>query len=168
MTDTTAQIRAKGLDSTGVTEQLAAKMYNNVGGHYLAIVDLRVAFHGEDDDGNKRVQLVIDQVEPVVDGKLNGALVDHVREINAALHRNRMLAENGPTLPLDGESTSSVEEVLAAGPALIDHDDEGPKLSDADDWEYPGPEGDKDTPPPRDVDTVDDPFLARDQEPAAT
>lgn len=179
MSDCTAGIRAKGLDTTGVTEQLAAKMYNNVGGHYLAIVDLRVAFHGEDDDGNRKVTLVIDQIEPVIDGKLNGALVEHVRQINAALHRNRMLAENGPQLPIDGQDVEpTVEQVLAARAGLIGTDDKGePILLEDDpdeddetppagDWDYPASEG-HDVKP---ITTIDDPFTAHhnEVEPATT
>lgn len=157
---TTAAIRAKGLDSTGITEELAARMYNNVGGHYLAIVDLKVAFHGEDDDSNRKVALVIDQIEPVIDGKLNGAIVDHVRDIQAALHRNRMLAENGPQLPLDGQPTApSTTEVLEQGKGVVGRDDQGPVIlddsPDDESWEYDHPEGTSVSSLP----TVEDPFL---------
>lgn len=122
MSDTTAKIRAKGLQSTGVTEDLARRMYAN-GGHYLAIVDLKVARTIENlDEGTDAVELVIDAIEPVVDGKLDGTLVDHVRNIQAALYRNRKLHEEGEELPLGDQDgpTPSVKDVLAQGVGLLD------------------------------------------------
>ena len=144
MTDTTAKIRAKGLDSTGVTTDLARKMWDSVGGHYVAIVDLQVKRRSENDDGDRTVELVVDQIEPVIDGGLNGTLVDHVRTIQAALHRNRMLAENGPQLPIDGdEPEPTVKDVLAHGLSLVGNDDDGPVLWDGhvdDDDDDPEPD----------------------------
>lgn len=136
MTDTTAKIRAKGLDSTGVTEELARRMHANIGGHYLAIIDLRVARQLNDDDGGHGVELVIDQIEPVVDGKLDGAIVDHVRDIQAALYRNRKLLDEGEQLPLDddGGPTPAVKDILAQGLGLFDDepddDEDGPDPDD--------------------------------------
>lgn len=174
MTDTKGNIRARKLGNTGITEDILTRIANAKGGRVLAIVDLKVAFHGEDDDSNRKVALVIDQIEPVIDGKLNGAIVDHVRDIQAALHRNRMLAENGPQLPLDGQPTApSTAEVLEQGKGVVGRDDEGPVILDDEDgditgeeddedgdiagepWEYDQPEGDASLP------TVEDPFLAK-------
>jgi hypothetical protein len=42
MSDTTAKIRAKGLDATGVTETIASQMYTRKGSHYMAIVEIKV------------------------------------------------------------------------------------------------------------------------------
>lgn len=123
MTDTTAKIRAKGLDATGVTKTLARTMHANVGGHYLAIVDLRVVRQLNDDDGSHGVELVIDQIEPVVDGKLNGALIDHVRDIQAALYRNRKLAEGDEELPLEDGPEPKVRDIIAQGEGLFDTGD---------------------------------------------
>lgn len=165
MADTKGNIRARKLGNTGITEDILTKIANAKGGHVLAIVELKAdTIHEQVDGDDRTVDFLIEEIEPVVDGKLNGALVSHVRDIHAALHRNRMLAENGPQLPLDGQpQPPSNDEVLAAAPALIEHDDQGAKLAEPDDderpdeWEYPETEGAGTKP----ITTIEDPFATR-------
>lgn len=126
---TTAKVRAKGLAATGVTEDLAAQMFNTKGSRYLAIVELKVDEVHEKSDGDRRVDLVIEELEPVVDGKLNGALDEHVRTIWKALYENRLRAGSGPDdqLPLDPDDgpAPKVADILAREDALIEKDADG-------------------------------------------
>jgi hypothetical protein len=126
---TTAKVRAKGLAATGVTEDLAAQMFNTKGSRYLAIVELKVDEVHEKSDGDRRVDLVIEELEPVVDGKLNGALDEHVRTIWKALYENRLRAGSGPDdqLPLDPDDgpAPKVADIIAREDALIEKDADG-------------------------------------------
>lgn len=126
---TTAKVRAKGLAATGVTEDLASQMFNTKGSRYLAIVELKVDEVHEKSDGDRRVDLIIEELEPVVDGNLNGALDEHVRTIWKALYENRLRAGNGPDeqLPLDPDDgpAPKVADIIAAGDALVEKDDDG-------------------------------------------
>lgn len=126
MTDTNVKIRAKGCANTGVTDELATKLYGNKGGRIMAIVELKVDETHEKADGDRKVDLVITELEPVVDGALNGRLDEHVRTIQAALFRNRALLENGgDTLPFEeGGVEPTVEGVMAAGQSLLERDEE--------------------------------------------
>lgn len=127
MTDTNVKIRAKGCANTGVTDELATKLYSNKGGRIMAIVELKVDETHEKADGDRKVDLVITELEPVVDGALNGRLDEHVRTIQAALFRNRALLENGgDTLPFEeGGVEPTVEGVMAAGQSLLERDEDG-------------------------------------------
>ena len=126
MTDTNVKILAKGCASTGVTDDLASEMFNAKGRRYMAIVEVKVRKTHEDDDGNRDVDLSIESFEPVVDGKLNGAVEEAVRRIERALFMNRRIAEGDPELPLDEDQQEpSVPEVLAAAAALVETDDAG-------------------------------------------
>lgn len=107
--DTIAKIRAKGLDSTGVTEEIAAHMYRSKGASYLAIVEVKVAELHEKSDGQRRVDLTLEMVEPVLDGTLE----DHLRELTRVLYRNR--AQDDAQLAIDDSLAPSVDEILAAG-----------------------------------------------------
>lgn len=110
MTDTTATINAKGLDATGITEDIAAELFHKVGTHLIAIVDLQVVDkHGPNVKGKRKVTLSIDGIEPALDDNL----AEHLRELTRTLYYNRQVATNGPTL--DGGDEPSVDQVLAAG-----------------------------------------------------
>lgn len=107
MTDTTAKIRAKGLESTGVTEEIASEMYAHKGRHYMAIVEFKVEERHEKADGAKKVDLVLTQVEPATDEDL----AEHLRELTRTLYYS-----------LDGHTGSTTEgqerttsDVLASG-----------------------------------------------------
>lgn len=152
MADTKGNIRARKLGNTGITEDILTKIANAKGGTILAVVELKADEIKEKTDGDDRtVDFLLETIEPVVDGKLNGILVGHVRDIHAALQRNRLLAENGPQLPLDGAPQAPTnKEVLDHGKGILEYDDQGPKLADPftvpdpasdDPWEYPAPEG---------------------------
>lgn len=138
MSDTKGNIRAKKLGNTGITENILKRIADARGGHILAIVELKADMVHEKVDGDDRlVDFLIDTLEPVVDGQLDGRIVEHVRTLQSALFRNRKLAENGPELPIDGSDgpEPTVEQVLGEGRALTDEDDQGPKLWDGSDDE---------------------------------
>lgn len=112
MPDTTARIRAKGLDTTGVTEDLAAEMFKHVGRHYMAIVDLHVVDkHGPDVKGKRGVELIIDNLEPATDD----TLAEHLRELTRTLYFNR--GQRDGQLAIDDQlgDERTVEDVMAAG-----------------------------------------------------
>jgi len=109
MPDTTAKIRAKGLDATGVTEDLANQMHARRGKHYMAIVEVKVEETHEKSDGTKKVDLILTQVEPATTADLE----EHLRELTRTLYYNRGTGDQ-PTLPA-GTDEPTVEGVLAAG-----------------------------------------------------
>lgn len=116
MTDTTAGIAAKGLDGTGFTEELAAELFNRVGSHMMAIVDLQVVDRsGPNVKGKRKVQLVIDGIEPATDDNL----AEHLRELRRVCHYNRKLDGHTGTTTQGEERT--VDDVLAAGAAHRPH-----------------------------------------------
>jgi len=88
MSDTHAKIRAKGLDATGVTEDLADQMYRSKGAHYMAIVEIRVDETHENAEGKRKVDLILTQVEPSTSPTLD----DHLRELTRTLYYNRQTA----------------------------------------------------------------------------
>lgn len=109
MTDTTAKIRAKGLDATGVTEDIATDMYTHKGRHYMAIVELKVEERHEKADGTKKVDLVLTQVEPAMDDDL----AEHLRELTRTLYYNRGLDGHTGSTTEGQERTTA--DVLASG-----------------------------------------------------
>ncbi|MCL8026336.1 hypothetical protein [Nocardioides bruguierae] len=113
MTDTTAKIRAKGLDATGITETVAAQMYGRKGARYMAIVELQVDELHEKADGTRKVDLILTQVEPAVDAHLT----EHLRELTRTCYFNRKVDTDGPSLPVDGDDADepTVDAVIAAG-----------------------------------------------------
>lgn len=119
MPDTTAKIRSKGLDSTGVTEEIAAQMYNSLGRYTMAIVELKHEDHGKNAEGKRRVELIITQVEPATETTME----DHLRELTRTLEYNRRLTSPDQQLPLDRDANEpTVEGVLAAGKQLEPHE----------------------------------------------
>jgi hypothetical protein len=109
MTDTTAKIRGKGLDTTGVTESMAADLFNKVGTHFMAIVDLQVVdTHGPDIKGKRGVEIVIDALEPAT----TEDIAEHLRELTRTLYYNRGVGHQ-PMLP--GHDEPTVEGVMNAG-----------------------------------------------------
>lgn len=119
MTDTTAKIRAKGLNATGVTEDIATRLADAESGHLIAVVELKVEEVHKKVDGDRRVDLVITTLEPAVDKIAE----DHLREFQRALYYNRAVDEAQPTLDDGPEPT--VNEVLGRGQSLLEHDDDG-------------------------------------------
>lgn len=123
MPDTTARIRAKGLDTTGVSEAMATEMFaKGAGKYHMAIVEWRTEEpHGPTTEGKKRIDLVLTQVEPARDDRSANAL----REMARALARQRR-AEDGE-LPLDGtsETEKPLSDATAAVESLIERDETG-------------------------------------------
>lgn len=124
MTTTVTIKRKQCGPQSEISQDLANKLYNNKGSRLMAIVELKSDHTGESVDGDRDVDLIIESIEPVVDGKLNGALDEHVRTIQQALYRNRALNEGQGELELDGPEPT-VAEVLQQGKALIDTDETG-------------------------------------------
>lgn len=108
MSDTTAKIRAKGLDSTGVTEEIANQLYAHKGRHYMAIVEFKVEERHEKADGTRKVDLILTQVEPAV----SDDMAEHLREISRTCYFNRGTGDQ-PTLT--GHEEPTVEGVMKAG-----------------------------------------------------
>lgn len=109
MTDTIAKIRAKGLDATGVTEEIASKMYRTKGSSWMVIAEVKVVEIHEKADGQRRVDLSLEIVEPALDP----ALEDHLRELTRGLYYNRGIQEG--QLAIEDSLAPSVEEAIAAG-----------------------------------------------------
>ncbi|MDN4173944.1 hypothetical protein QWY28_13365 [Nocardioides sp. SOB77] len=131
MSDTTAQIAAKGCNSTGITEDLAKRLHDNLGRKVVAVVELVSAGRAEKLDGSEKVSLSILTIEPAP----NSATEDHLRDLARAFHYERKLAEDGPQLlePGDGPEPT-VKDVLARGNTIVGTDDDGEVrlLTDAD------------------------------------
>ena len=158
MSDTTAKIRSKGLDTTGITEDVATEMFARVGSHYMAIVDLQVVDrHGPDVKGKRGVELVIDTIEPALDDQL----AEHLRELNRTLYYNRGLQGHTGTTT-DGQERT-VEDVLSSGakhrphPFLpVDAADEHPICDVCGNLEAAPVHSTQDTLPDGDLDEDDD------------
>lgn len=116
---TTAKIAAKGTKGTGITEQLAAALHDNLGKTVLAVVELRSESRGENLKGDETVHLAIQTLEVIPE---DVGAAEHVRELAKVAHYNRKLAEDGPKLPVPGDDIEpKVADVLAAGAALAPH-----------------------------------------------
>ncbi len=111
MTDYTAQLKAKGLDATGVTEEIARDLYNRLGSHMMFIVEGRVDSRTEGTDGAHKVQLTLTMVEPATDDTLD----DHLRELARTLHFNRAIDTDQPMLDGGDGINPKVGDVIAAG-----------------------------------------------------
>lgn len=122
MTDFTAKIRAKGLDGTGVDENLVREMFTTKGKHYMAIVELKVDETHEKVDGQRRVDLVITQVEPATSKDLD----DHLRNITRTTYQNRALKSEDAQLQIETaeDLEPTVEQVIAAGQQHIAETDD--------------------------------------------
>ena len=125
MTDTTAKIKAKGCQSTGITEEIAIKLHDQLDKKIIAVVELKSSSRTEKADGKQIVDLEILSVEPATEHLAE----DHLREFARALYYNRAVDEQQPTLDDGPEPT--VKDVLGRGQSLLEHDDDGePRLWD--------------------------------------
>lgn len=79
-----ARLKAKGMDTTGVTEDHARAMAAHLGGHTMLIVEVTHDSVTTDAEGNQQVTLRATGVEPVP-----AELEDKVREFQRALYRQR-------------------------------------------------------------------------------
>lgn len=79
-----ARLKAKGMDTTGVTEDHARQMAAQLGAHTMLIVEVTHDSVTTDAEGNQQVTLRATGVEPVP-----AELEDKVREFQRALYRQR-------------------------------------------------------------------------------
>lgn len=122
MTDTTAKIRAKGCETTGLTEDLARKLWDaKAGKRLMAVVELEVVTpHGPDKEGKRSVDLVITQLEPAPEDMTEA----HLRELTRSFHYERKLASPDDQLQIQtgDDLEPKVSDVLAAGKAFEPHE----------------------------------------------
>lgn len=119
----TAKIRSKGLDGTGVTEDVAQAMYSKMGSATLAIVELEHVERHDKSNGDHMVHLTIGFCEPVVGGEIE----DTVRALVRSMYHDRR-AEQGDALPgvdEDRRTTREITEGLAAQVPAPDDDWDG-------------------------------------------
>lgn len=108
--DYTASITTSGLDGTGLTDEVARKLYSRRGRGTMAIVELVVDETGDKRDGTHKVKLAVASLELALD---NGDMDDHLRELSKTLHYNRSL--EGHTGTTTDGIEPKVSDVLAAG-----------------------------------------------------
>lgn len=118
---TTAQISAKGCQNTGLTEDHAKRLHDNLGRTIVAIVELTADSRTENCAGDEKVKLNIGTIEVAPDGEA----AEHLRELARLFHYERQLADGQPTLPngdygQDGPEPT-VAQVLAAGARFKPH-----------------------------------------------
>lgn len=117
MPDITAKVRAKGLEATGVTEEIANHLFAQVGKHYMAVVEFKVEEpHGPNAEGKRRVDLILTQFEPAMDTQLD----THLRNLTRTTYYNRATGGQ-PTLEGIGTDEPTVQQVLAAGAQFESH-----------------------------------------------
>lgn len=118
---TTAQIAGKGCSGTGINEDLAKRLHDNLGKTIVVVAEISSETRSENRKGDEKVGLVINTLEVAPDG----LAAEHVRNLSSALHYERKLAEgtNDQQLPLPGDGPEpKVADVLAAGKAHEPHD----------------------------------------------
>lgn len=108
---TTAKIAAKGCTSTGITEDLAETLHNNLGKKILAVVELVSEARSEKRSGDEAVVLSILTIEPAP----NTMTEDHLRELARSFHYERQLADGQLTIETGDDIEPKVADVLAAG-----------------------------------------------------
>jgi hypothetical protein len=110
--DYVAKIRAKGCANTGITEDIARELHARPGRRIMAIVELKVEERHEKAEGQNRVDLVIEQVEPATEQILD----DHLRELTRTKHQNRVLQSEDAQLQIEtgADVEPSVEDIIAA------------------------------------------------------
>ena len=108
---TTAKIAAKGCSDTGITEDLAQSLHNNLGKKVLAVVELVAEARSEKRNGDEAVALSILTIEPAPDHMTE----DHLRELARAFHYERQLADGQLTIDSQDDIEPKVSQVLAAG-----------------------------------------------------
>lgn len=120
MTDTTGNINSKGLDGTGISEEIVGDLFNKVGTHMMAIVDLQVVDKaGPNLKGKRKVVFVIDGIEPALDENL----AEHLRELQRTVYLNRKHSDGQLTIDheLGAGAERTVDDVVKAGTAQRPH-----------------------------------------------
>lgn len=118
----TAKIRSKGLDGTGVDEDVAQSMYSKMGSATLAIVELEHVERHDKSNGDHMVHLAIGFCEPITDADLE----DTVRRLVRSIYHDRKAA-SGDALPGVDEDRRTTKEIASGLDAQV-----GP---DPDDWD---------------------------------
>lgn len=114
---TTAKIAAKGCQGTGITEDLASTLHDQLGKTIVAVVELTAEARSEKRNGDESVVLNIGTIEVAP----NGMTADHLRDLARSFHYERRLAEDGPTLTGDDGPEPKVADILAAGERYKPH-----------------------------------------------
>lgn len=118
MTDTHASIATKGLDNTGITEDLADELFHKVGSHLMAIVDLQVVDRsGPNVKDKRKVHLIIDGIEPAT----TEDMAEHLRELSRVGYLNRAHANGTIAINEELKNERTVADVMAAGAAHKPH-----------------------------------------------
>ncbi|WP_028472983.1 hypothetical protein [Nocardioides alkalitolerans] len=129
MPDTTAQILRKGCETTGIDEDMAARMIHRVGGRVMAIVELQIKKpHGPDLEGKRSIDLIINQINPVPLDDETG-LDERLRNVARTLDYNRRVA-TGDEPTLDGTEPEPIANVMQhldpfVQPEALDLGDDG-------------------------------------------
>lgn len=116
---TTANIAAKGTNGTGITEDLARTLHDQLGKTILAVVEIRSESRGENLKGDNTVKLAIQNIEVIPE---DVGAAEHIREIAKVVHTNRKRAQDGPQLNFEGDGPEpTVAQVLAGGQQFRPH-----------------------------------------------
>lgn len=110
--DYAASISTKGLDGTGLTEDVARKLYSRRGRGVMAIVELIVDETSDKRDGSHKVQLAIATLELALD---DTTFDEHIRELSKTLHFNRAIDADQPTLDGGDGINPKVSDVIRDG-----------------------------------------------------
>jgi hypothetical protein len=110
--DYAASITTKGLDGTGLTEDVARKLYSRRGRKAMAVVELVVDETSDKRDGTHKVALAIAGLELVLD---HTDIENHLRDLQQTIYANRQRADGQMAIDeqLGGERT--VADVLSSG-----------------------------------------------------
>lgn len=148
MTDTLGAIRSKKLGATGFTETLLTKYADANSGSVVAVVELLVEEVHNKADGSRKVDFIINTVEPATSQRVEEAL----RELARAMYRDRP-AVKGQEVLQGIESGPSPDEAADAATSLVERDDTGEATGV---WEpdEPGSVSSTDGPWPGDPDYV--------------
>lgn len=118
-----AKMAAKGLDTTGVTEDHARAMVSRLmsgsAGHYLFVVEGKAAKVITDSEGNQQVVLTLTQVEPVPYEQ-----EETVREFMRALYRSRP-DQQGQAVLRGTDDGPTVADAASGLSAQVERDDDG-------------------------------------------
>ena len=116
MTDTTAKIRAKGCESTGLTESIAVRSGEHLGSHLMAVVELRAVARTDDSEGKHIVQYVITQIEPATTPRAD----EHLRQLAQSLHAGRKDPDAPPALPgTEAFGAANLGDLIETGESLM-------------------------------------------------
>lgn len=109
MSTTTAKIAALNkTDNTGLTPEIARKLYDSLGRHQIAIVEFASSERTEGVDDSRAVKLEITHVEPSDDTETT----EYLRELQRALYRKR---NPQPALTADVANEPTVDGLLIEG-----------------------------------------------------